>query len=388
MWIEEKTLKNGTIKYKYCEQQKSPYTSNMIRVSVTMANNSTQSAKTATRLLLTKLDEAIEKDKVKATKASTVYFHDVGKEWQAYKALGVKASTVENDRITLSKLFGLIPPNTPIDSVKAVEVEKFVRTMYYQENYSYTYTKKVLTTFKQVMRYAKKKKVIKDISEYEEITLTRKPISLDELKEKHNKFLENDELEAVYKGLAQYPRIALLCEFLVHTGLRGGELLALRECDYNKQEKYIYVNGTISHQHKNNDKEKRGTPKNVYSVRYVGLDDRSIEILDTFIKENRFLSWNSSYKNDDKYIFVSLFGSPYDMHYINSRLRKLDINGKRITTHIFRHTHISILASLAIPLKAIMNRVGHNDPKTTLSIYSHVSKDMEKDIIEKLNQAI
>ncbi|HHJ6569617.1 TPA: tyrosine-type recombinase/integrase, partial [Streptococcus pyogenes] len=42
-------------------------------------------------------------------------------------------------------------------------------------------------------------------------------------------------------------------------------------------------------------------------------------------------------------------------------------------THLFRHSHISFLAEKGIPLNAIMDRVGHSDPKTTLSIYSHTT---------------
>lgn len=33
-----------------------------------------------------------------------------------------------------------------------------------------------------------------------------------------------------------------------------------------------------------------------------------------------------------------------------------------------------------------MQRVGHNDPNTTLSIYTHVTKSMHDDVINKLNQ--
>ncbi len=32
-----------------------------------------------------------------------------------------------------------------------------------------------------------------------------------------------------------------------------------------------------------------------------------------------------------------------------------------------------------------MQRVGHNDPATTLSIYTHVTQAMNEDVINKLN---
>lgn len=39
-----------------------------------------------------------------------------------------------------------------------------------------------------------------------------------------------------------------------------------------------------------------------------------------------------------------------------------------------------------VPLKAIMNRVGHNDPNTTLQIYTHVTDIMRKELTEKLEK--
>lgn len=45
-----------------------------------------------------------------------------------------------------------------------------------------------------------------------------------------------------------------------------------------------------------------------------------------------------------------------------------------------------MLAELGVPLKTIMQRVGYNDPNTTLSIYTYVTKSMHDDVINKLNQ--
>ena len=45
-----------------------------------------------------------------------------------------------------------------------------------------------------------------------------------------------------------------------------------------------------------------------------------------------------------------------------------------------------MLAELGVPLKTIMQRVGHNYPNTTLSIYTDVTKSMYDDVINKLNQ--
>ena len=51
-----------------------------------------------------------------------------------------------------------------------------------------------------------------------------------------------------------------------------------------------------------------------------------------------------------------------------------------------RHSHISLLSQLGVSLRAIMDRVGHTDHKTTLHIYSHVTEQMDKDMMSKLEK--
>ena len=49
--------------------------------------------------------------------------------------------------------------------------------------------------------------------------------------------------------------------------------------------------------------------------------------------------------------------------------------GKRITPHVFRHTHISLLAAAGVPLHEIMERVGQIDDSTTKRVYLHITKE-------------
>ena len=79
-------------------------------------------------------------------------------------------------------------------------------------------------------------------------------------------------------------------------------------------------------------------------------------------------------------------GTPYSLAYIDRLLRQVNIPGKHISAHIFRHTHITMLAAMGVPLKAIMKRVGHNKPATTLEIYTHVSDSMQKQLRDSLEK--
>ena len=81
--------------------------------------------------------------------------------------------------------------------------------------------------------------------------------------------------------------------------------------------------------------------------------------------------------------------SPIDLNKVNNIIKEAtDISSisKCVTTHTLRHTHISTLAQLGINLKAIQDRVGHSDYKTTLDIYTHVTDQMAKDMMNKLEK--
>lgn len=57
-------------------------------------------------------------------------------------------------------------------------------------------------------------------------------------------------------------------------------------------------------------------------------------------------------------------------------MKALNID-KKVSSHILRHSRISLLTKLGIPLKAIMDSVGHKDSKTTLKIYTHTTDNMQ-----------
>lgn len=59
---------------------------------------------------------------------------------------------------------------------------------------------------------------------------------------------------------------------------------------------------------------------------------------------------------------------------------------KPITTHTLHHSHISTLAQLGINLKAMQEHVGHSDYKKNLEIYTHVTNQMAKAMMNKFER--
>lgn len=380
MWIEERQSKKGT-RYKYCERFELP-NGEIRKVSVIFNTNSSHARKQATIELQRKYEQAVKEIDIN----KVVTYYDVAMSWLEHTEPTVKRSTHINHTIYVNKIFSYIDKALPIADLTAVTLEDVLHKVYYVENLSYSYTRATFTTMKAIYKHAKRKKLIPSLIDFEDIEIKKKPFSHSDIAKKQNKFLDAVELKETLMQLSKIDsRISLLFEFVSLTGLRIGELLALRYSDYDKENATININGTIQYDYKNSSEIKRGTPKNIYSVRDISLSDRAVIILDSILLENKRRSlWFEGYI-DHGYIFTSSRGNPYDIQFLNRRLKGVHIEGKHLTTHIFRHTHISMLAELGVPLKTIMQRVGHNDPNTTLSIYTHVTKSMHDDVINKLN---
>ena len=67
--------------------------------------------------------------------------------------------------------------------------------------------------------------------------------------------------------------------------------------------------------------------------------------------------------------------------------QKISFN-KHISTHIFRHTHVSFLAEQGIPLEVIQERVGHRKGSTVTEIYLHITEKMKDTVAPIIDDLI
>lgn len=196
--------------------------------------------------------------------------------------------------------------------------------------------------------------------------------------------MDDDEYVRVIEATMKInKRYGLLFQWLYQTGMRAGEALALHKDDViiNKDEAYVRVTGTMIYLNKKVSEMKKSThTKTKAGFREVDLSKKAINLYNEIIELS----------TDGDFLFQTSVGTPIAISTINAFLRKnrgnMKIN-KPLSSHIFRHTHISKLASLGTPLYVIKDRVGHEDSKVTESIYLHVTKDVRQKLkqdIEKL----
>jgi len=160
--------------------------------------------------------------------------------------------------------------------------------------------------------------------------------------------------------------------FILYTGLRKGEALALqyKDIDLKNKEinisKSIYYVGNIPH---------IKTPKTENGIRSVIL----LDILSDKLKKG----------NKNEYIFSIDGIKPLSASAFQRRWKKYcDETGLIITPHQLRHTYATILFEAGIDEKDAQHLMGHSDVSITKNIYTHIRSKRLKETAEKLNTYI
>lgn len=381
MWIED--LPNG--KYKFFERYDNELFGNKKKFSVTLNSKSARAQKEAKRILDEKNEKQLKRFAV--TKSGIDYnFKEVAEEWFPKYKKTVKASTGRTQSRYYSILMKDFPVNALITKLDTGTLQDYFESLYYDQELAFDTVRNIKSMVSQIFKYAKKRGYSLHNPTLD-VELKKKPVTLQEREKVSNKFLDHDELEICLYGLSRYnARYALVCEFMALTGLRIGEVIILKESNFI--DGGVKISGTYATDTNLVADAYISTPKTTAAYRTVALPDRAIAIVKELQKGNEIYKKQYADYVDNGYIFAMPKGTPILHTVINAKLKKVMIDmdiKKELSTHIFRHTHISILSELGIPVKAIMERVGHSDPKVTLEIYTHVTKNMTRDIVDKLN---
>lgn len=194
-------------------------------------------------------------------------------------------------------------------------------------------------------------------------------LSVDKVKKKpveaSDLFLEADELRDLLDTL-KGSMDGYICHFMALTGCRLGEAVALTIDDID--DKYIHITKSF-------DEHNRiiGTPKTMTSARDIFIQPE----LRTMLRE--FYEWRMLYMMAEGIRTDRLFFSNRGTFYCGGTLRrKLHSMSDKYHPHIFRHTHVALLAEQGLPLDTIARRLGHSDSRVTKKIYFHVTNRMKE----------
>lgn len=197
-------------------------------------------------------------------------------------------------------------------------------------------------------------------------------------KDKYLNFLEFKRLMKTAKGRfnPRYPS-----NFMIYlagmTGMRFGELIGLTWDNVNYDKKYINVVQTWDYQLNTGFLP----TKNEQSVRKISIDDSTLEELSNFQSEQNKLFRSLDVTNRYQLVFSNAITNAISNNAINKQLSKLCKQSgidTPLTLHGLRHTHASVLLYKDINILAVSKRLGHKDLSITMSVYSHILKELEE----------
>ena len=142
------------------------------------------------------------------------------------------------------------------------------------------------------------------------------------------------------------------------TGLRIGELLALRWRDVDLEQKVLRVTQTVYEGHFDE-------PKTQRSKRSVPLGAKSIEILSA--RKPRGV-------DPEALVFATRTGTPFERHNLVNKqlkptLKKLGLVG--VSWHWLRHANATLLDAVGTPLGTVQALLGHSSSEITREVYLH-----------------
>lgn len=170
-------------------------------------------------------------------------------------------------------------------------------------------------------------------------------------------------------------RLGVLFHFLLATGLRVGEALALRWCSVDLRAKTFEVTGTVF-VHKG---------RMVIQEPKTQQSKRSLAMMDSLYHELLELRFSPDF-DPDGFVFVNpKTGEPFRQNYVGRLCRQYSgaAIGREVTPHVLRHTFATRAFDVGIDVKIISAILGHSGTQITYDTYVHAS---QKSIAQAMTQ--
>ncbi len=365
MWSQK--LKSGNVCY--YERYKDPLTGKIKTATVTIKPS--RSKRSDERIAEEIIRKKISKVQSKIIPQSeTLTFEQLCEKYIARQKQEYKEQTAESSRMHLNTVRRLIGDDTIVNRLNATIVKERLSC---DNPTAYNGRLKI---FKAMMNWAYKADLVQDIGYLSKIPKRKTaPVRFKDAE----KYLEHDEVQSLLDGMHVEQWINLT-EFLLLSGLRVGEAIALQDSDVDTKNRMIYVNKTYAAV----TRKITDTPKTDTSVRDVYMQDELLSVCRRIKKFERQRQIQFVYRSD---LFMSDQQGRhicYDSYAKYFRENTEKILGRRLTPHSLRHTHTALLAEAGVPLDEISRRLGHAGSKITKDVYMHVTNRMN----EKAEQRI
>lgn len=253
------------------------------------------------------------------------------------------------------------------DEVQAFALEKL------NHGLSQKSIKDMLIVLKMVVRFGEKQGWLNHVEWKVKFPANQPKATLPILTKTHQK-----KLMDYLKDNFTFPNLGILV--CLSTGLRIGEVCALKWSDINMDTGLLHVNRTIERIYiVDSDKPHTeiviNTPKTKNSLREIPLSKELVRIFKSLMKV----------VNKDYYVLTNNT-KPTEprtyRNYFNKLLKQLDI--PRLKFHGLRHSFATRCIESHCDYKTVSVLLGHADISTTLNLYVHPNEEQKRSCIDKM----
>lgn len=308
-----------------------------------------------------------------------------------YKVDKVKVATVEN----YNSLYKNYIKDTSIGTTKLSKLKASTLQIYYNQ-----LIKDKVTTVNRV-KYLNSiigSSLIQAISEEYLIKNPCENVTFPKIKDSEISIFTVEEQMQFIKSLEENnDRFKTLYKFALGTGLRRGEILALKWSDIDFDNKEVSVTKSIRYVTKNDitniDKAQFivQTPKSQSSIRKVPIPTNLVKELKIYkLKQSEIKLKNAVIYDNQDYVFAKEDGKPiegqYLLRYYKKALENAGIEYRKF--HVMRHTYASRLIENDVNIKVVQTLLGHSSLRMTSEIYAHILPKQKIDAVESLNNCL
>lgn len=322
----------------------------------------------------TEVKQKLAQKKLHRTDSNTspIFFERLSEEWLENKKYCVKTSTLAHYKMIIDKHILPLLGRYDISDITMDIIQKYMNKLIF-DGYASKTAADILTVIKSIMKYSEHKGFCHNC-DLSTISLKTHKAELEVLTLFEQKrlcnYLENN-LDNRNFGV-------LLC---LYTGIRIGELCALKWSDIDVKERILSVKKTmlrISNNYSYDSGSKTKIiitpPKSKDSVREIPIPKFIIDILKKLKRGNNSYVLTGSTDN---------FIEPRNMQYFfKTVLKKCGI--RDVKFHILRHTFATRCVENGFEIKSLSEILGHSSINITLDRYVHSSMDLKRKNMDKL----
>lgn len=277
-------------------------------------------------------------------------FKEIAEEWQKVHCDEVTYGTAKSYKAPCRRLIEHFD-NSFMKQITPNDVNTFIVT-FSKKGYAHKTVKNLILVANLIFSYAVMQKDI-DISPTTHIKVPKN------LKKSKRDMPSYNEIEIVKKSFNC--TFGLFAYFLLFTGCRKGEALALQFKDIDVKEKIINISKSVYYI---SNKAEIKCPK-------TEAGNREIILMD-------ILAGKMSIGKPNDYIFGDEKGCPISAKKFMVNWKKYcDETGLDITPHQLRHAYATILFEAGIDEKDAQELLGHTSLAMTRDIYTHISKTQQ-----------